>query len=94
MFICKLLSTGLTHQTPTIRMEAFAGLRKLRSNEAIRSISETPFFLNQEFAKLTSGCVWCAIITNNSADTLLLCCHLYIEIYKIMMNFKMKYYLG
>ena len=34
MFICKLLSTGLPHQTSTIRMEVFAGSRKLRSNEA------------------------------------------------------------
>ena len=39
MFTYKLLSGGLTRQTPTIRLEVFAGLRKLHRNEAIRGIS-------------------------------------------------------
>ena len=47
MFTYKLLSGGLTRQTPTssrfackyARLEVFAGLRKLHSNEAIRGIS-------------------------------------------------------
>ncbi|MCI8409012.1 MAG: hypothetical protein HFJ09_07050 [Lachnospiraceae bacterium] len=47
MFTCKLLSTGLTRQTPTrsrfackyAGLEVFVGLRELHSNVAIRSIS-------------------------------------------------------
>ena len=47
MFTYKLLSGGLTRQTPTSSrfackyagLEVFVGLRKLRGNEAIRSIS-------------------------------------------------------
>ncbi|MCI8410451.1 MAG: hypothetical protein HFJ09_14470 [Lachnospiraceae bacterium] len=47
MFTCKLLSTGLTRQTPTrsrfackyAGVEVFVGLRELHSNVAIRSIS-------------------------------------------------------
>ncbi|MCI8409667.1 MAG: hypothetical protein HFJ09_10440 [Lachnospiraceae bacterium] len=47
MFTCKLLSTGLTRQTPTrsrfackyAGLEAFVGLRELHSNVVIRSIS-------------------------------------------------------
>ena len=47
MFIYKLLAGGLTRQTPTSSrfackyagLEVFVGLRKLRSNGAIRGIS-------------------------------------------------------
>lgn len=46
MFTYKLLSAGLTRQTPTssrfvykyARLEVFAGLRKLHGKEAIRNI--------------------------------------------------------
>ena len=39
MYAYKLLSDGLTRQTPTRRLEVFAGLRKLPGNGAIRGIS-------------------------------------------------------
>ena len=39
MFVYKLLSGGLTCQTPTIRLEVFVGLRKSHSNEVICGIS-------------------------------------------------------
>jgi len=39
MFTYKLLFGGLTRQTPTIRLDVVAGLRKLHRNGAIRGIS-------------------------------------------------------
>ena len=39
MLTYKLLSGGLTRQTPTIILEVSAGLRKLHRNGAIRGIS-------------------------------------------------------
>ena len=40
MFTYKFPFIGLTHQTPTIKLEVFAGLRELHSNVAIRGISK------------------------------------------------------